>query len=287
MSQTSAAKLPMAGKCVLVTGGTAGIGRATAVELGRLGAEVTVVARDFDKAEATLDELRATGAPSPSVLLADLSQLSSIHGLVDDFRRTHDRLDVLVNNAGAIFQQRKTTAEGLEQTFALNHMSYFLLTNLLLEPLAKAPAARVVNVTSETHRAGRIDFDDLQFDKAWSPYAAYCATKLYNLLFTFELARRFPRLQCNALHPGLVSSSFGRNNSGWFGALFAIGAPFLMTPEKGARTSVWLASSPDVEGKSGGYYKSCKLSQPARAARDVTAQRRLWDESCRLANVSA
>jgi NAD(P)-dependent dehydrogenase (short-subunit alcohol dehydrogenase family) len=142
-------------------------------------------------------------------------------------------------------------------------------------------------MSSETHRAGKIDFDDLQLEKAWSPYAAYCATKLYNLMFTFELARRYPKLQCNALHPGVVASSFGRNNGGWFGALFVLGAPFLMTPEDGARTSVWLASSPEVEGKSGGYYKRCKPSQPLRVARDFAAQQRLWDESCRLANLSA
>jgi NAD(P)-dependent dehydrogenase (short-subunit alcohol dehydrogenase family) len=277
----------MAGKRVLVTGGTAGIGRATAVALGRLGADVIIVARDPDKAEATLAELRDAGAPSPAALLADLSHLGSVRGLVDDFRRRHDRLDVLVNNAGAIFGQRKTTAEGLEQTFALNHMSAFLLTNLLVEPLAAAPAARVVNVSSELHRASTIDLDDLQLEKSWSPYSAYCATKLYNLLFTFELARRFPKLQSNALHPGIVASSFGRNNGGWLGALFAVGAPFLMTPEKGARTSVWLASSPEVEGKSGGYFKDCRPHETLPTARDVAVSQRLWDESCRLAGVSA
>jgi NAD(P)-dependent dehydrogenase (short-subunit alcohol dehydrogenase family) len=281
-SQAAAAPRPMAGKRVLVTGATTGIGRVTAVELGRLGADVVIVARDAAKAEATLAELRAAGAPEPTALMADLSLMAPVRALAADFARRFDRLDALVNNAGAIFTSRQVTADGFERTFALNHMSYFLLTTLLLPQLSKAPQPRVVNVSSQGHRLGKVDFDDLQMERNWSSFGAYGTTKLENILFTFELARRYPAIAANALHPGAVASGFGRNEGGWMSRLFSLGAPLLLTPQKGARTSVWLASSPEAAGKTGQYFIKQKAKQPSKAALDPAAQKRLWDESVRL-----
>ncbi len=272
----------MRGKRVLVTGATTGIGRVTAVELGRAGAEVVLVARDRDKAEATLAELAQAGAPPAQVLMADLSLMSSVRALAEEVRGRFDRIDVLVNNAGAIFGARALTAEGFERTFALNHLSYFLLTNLVLDRLPSG--ARIVNVSSEAHKPARVDFDDLQLERRYTAFGAYCLSKLMNLMFTFELARRVQArgITVNAAHPGPVASNFGRSNRGFFGFLFALASPFLLTPEKGARTQIWLASSPDVAGVSGKYFAKCREKKPSPRALDEATQKRLWDVTAQL-----
>jgi NAD(P)-dependent dehydrogenase (short-subunit alcohol dehydrogenase family) len=270
------------GRRILVTGATTGIGRVTAVTLGRLGADVVIVARDPKKAEETLGDLRAAGAPEPTALLGDLSLMAEVRRLADEYRRRFDRLDVLVNNAGAIFAKREMTSDGFERTFALNHMSYFLLTNLLLDRLQASKSPRLVNVSSEAHRPAKIDFSDLQFEKSWSSFGSYCVTKLENLLFTFEFARRFPRITSNAVHPGAVASNFGRSNHGWFGRVFALGAPFMLTPEKGARTSIFAASAPELDATTGKYFAKSREKRPSRAALDEATQKRMWDESARL-----
>jgi retinol dehydrogenase-12 len=272
----------MKGRRVLVTGATTGIGRVTAVTLGRLGADVVIVARDAHKAETTLAELRAAGVAEPVALMGDLSLLSSVRAVAEQYKQRFDRLDVLVNNAGAIFTRREVTADGFEKTFALNHMSYFVLTWLLLDRLRAGKAPRVVNVSSNAHKPAKVDFSDLQLEKKWSAFGAYCVSKLENLLFTFELARRHPELTANALHPGAVASGFGRNNDGWMARLFALGAPFLLTPEKGARTSIYLASSPEVAGTTGKYFASCRVKESSPASRNPESQARLWDESVKL-----
>jgi retinol dehydrogenase-12 len=272
----------MKGRRVLVTGATTGIGRVTAVTLGRMGADVVIVARDPNKAEATLAELRAAGAPEPTAILGDLSLLASVRAVADQYRQKFDRLDVLVNNAGAIFSRRELTADGFEKTFALNHMSYFVLTWLLLDRLQAGSAPRVVNVSSNAHKPAKIDFADLQMEKGWSAFGSYCVSKLENLLFTYELARRHPELTANAVHPGAVASGFGRSNSGWFGRIFALGAPLLMTPVKGAQTSIFLASSPEVASTTGKYFVRCRPKESSKASRDLETQKRLWDESVRL-----
>jgi NAD(P)-dependent dehydrogenase (short-subunit alcohol dehydrogenase family) len=272
----------MKGRRVLVTGATTGIGRVTAVALARMGADIVIVARDAAKAEATLAELRAAGASEPTAILGDLSLMSSVRAVAEEYQRRFDRLDVLVNNAGAIFSKREVTADGFEKTFALNHMSYFMLTYLLLDRLHAGIEPRVVNVSSNAHMPAKIDFDDLQMEKSWSAFGSYCVSKLENLLFTFELARRFPQITANAVHPGAVASGFGRSNTGWFGKIFALGAPFLLTPEKGARTSIYLASAPEVTGTSGKYFVRCKVKASSKASQDPVAQKRLWDESVRL-----
>jgi len=272
----------MKGKRVLVTGATTGIGHVTALALGRAGAEVLLVARDRQKADATLAELEAAGAPPAHALMADLSLMSSVRALAGEVRARFDRIDVLVNNAGAIFNTRALTAEGFERTFALNHLSYFLLTNLLLDRLPSG--GRVVNVSSEAHRPAKVDFDDLQLERRYTAFGAYCLSKLMNLLFTFELARRVQArgITANAAHPGPVASNFGRSNRGVFGALFALAGPFMLTPEKGARTQIWLASSPDVEGVTGKYFAKCREKKPAPRALDEATQRRLWDVTASL-----
>jgi len=272
----------MRGKRVLVTGATTGIGRVTAVELGRAGAEVVLVARDRQKADATLAELAAAGAPPAHALLCDLSLMSSVRALAEEVRGRFDRIDVLVNNAGAIFGSRALTAEGFERTFALNHLGYFLLTNLLLDRLPSG--ARIVNVASEAHRPAKVDFDDLQLERRYSAFGAYCLSKLMNLLFTFELARRVAGrgITANAAHPGPVASNFGRSNRGVFGFFFALAGPFMLTPEKGARTQIWLASSPEVAGVSGKYFAKCREKRPSPRALDEVTQKRLWDVTAGL-----
>jgi len=272
----------MRGKRVLVTGATTGIGRVTAVELGRAGAEVVLVARDREKADATLAELQAAGAPPAQALLADLSLMSSVRALAGEVRARFDRIDVLVNNAGAIFGTRALTAEGFERTFALNHLSYFLLSNLILDRIPSG--GRIVNVSSEAHRPAKVDFDDLQLERRYTAFGAYCLSKLMNLLFTFELARRVQArgITVNAAHPGPVASNFGRSNRGVFGFLFALAAPFMLTPEKGARTQIWLASSPEVEGVTGKYFAKCREKKPAPRALDEETQHRLWDVTAKL-----
>ena len=274
----------MQGKRVLVTGATTGIGRVTAVELGRMGAEVLLVARDREKADATLAELKAAGAPPAHVLMADLSLMSSVRALAADVRKRFDRIDVLVNNAGAIFNGRALTAEGFERTFALNHLSYFLLTKLLLDRIPSG--GRIVNVSSDAHKPARVDFDDLQLERRYTAFGAYCLSKLMNLLFTFELARRTKDrgITANAAHPGPVASNFGRSNRGFFGGLFALAAPFMLTPEKGARTQIWLASSPDVANVTGKYFAKCKERKPSARALDESSQKRLWDATEAIAS---
>ncbi len=272
-------------KRVLVTGATTGLGRVTAVELGRMGAEVVLVARDKEKAEATLADIKQAGAPAAHVIYGDLSLMSSVRAIASEARQRFDGFDVLVNNAGAIFTSRAVTAEGFERTFALNHLSYFLLTHLLVDRMRGG--GRIVNVSSDAHRPARIDFDDLQLERRYTAFGAYCVSKLMNLLFTFELARRIePRgLVTNAAHPGPVASNFGRSNRGFFGALFALAGPFMLTPEKGARTQIWLASSPELAGVTGKYFAKQREKKPSARALDVAAQRHLWDVTADLVGV--
>ena len=277
----------MRGKRVLVTGATTGIGRVTAVELGRAGAEVIVIARDRKKADETLAELVQVGAPPGHALLADLSLMSSVRTLAAEVRGKFDRIDVLVNNAGAIFGTRALTAEGFERTFALNHLSYFLLTNLLLDRIPSG--GRIVNVSSDAHRPAKVDFDDLQLERRYTAFGAYCLSKLMNLLFTFELARRVSArgITANAAHPGPVATNFGRSNRGFVGALFTLAGPFMLTPQKGARTQIWLASSPEVEGVTGKYFAKRKEKKPSPRALDEATQKRLWDVTTALVGNAA
>ena len=279
----------MDGKTVLITGGNAGVGKETAVGLAREGAQVVFTSRDATRgAEALANVRKRSGNDTVEVMPLDLASFASIQGFADAFLGSHDRLDVLVNNAGLVQQQRSVTEDGFETTFGVNHLGHFLLTSLLLDRLQASAPARVVVVSSHAHKQARsgLDFDDLQAERSYRAFGVYGKSKLANILFTTELARRLDgtNVTANALHPGFVGSRFGRDgDTGRLGDVAMIlGRPLAISPEKGARTSIWLASSPDVDGETGGYYYRCKPSTPSTAARDDDAARRLWTASEQL-----
>jgi retinol dehydrogenase 14 len=272
---------PMAGKICMVTGANSGIGKVTALELARMGATVVMVCRDKGRAEPVLAEIRrVTGNPSVELMLADFSSQQSIRALATAFKQTYDRLHVLVNNAGAIMFERKRTVDGLESTFATNHLGYFLLTNLLLDQLKAAAPARVVSVSSGAHPFGHINFDDLQGERKWSAWGSYSHSKLANVLFTAELARRLEGtgVTANCLHPGFVRSNFA-GASALARTLIKLGSAFSITPEKGAETSIYLATSPEVEGVTGKYFVRKQVARTSREANDPAVARRLWQVS--------
>jgi len=277
------------GKVCLLTGATTGIGRAAAEGLARSGLTLVLAGRDAARTEAAVEGVRrASGNDRVEGLVADLSLGSEVRRLAAEFRARHRRLDVLVNNAGAIFTRREETAEGREKTLALNHLAYFLLTRELLDLLLASAPARVVNVASEAHRGTRLDFDDLDSRRRYSGLGVYGRSKLMNLLFTAELARRLEgkAVTANALHPGVVATGFGGNTPGLFRTLVRIAQPFMLSPEKGARTLVYLATSPEVEGVSGKYFYRCREMRPSPAARDPESARRLWELSEQLVSAS-
>jgi retinol dehydrogenase 14 len=282
--------MSMNGKTVLVTGATNGIGKAAALELARMGARVALVARDPKRGQATLEEIqKATGNAHLELYIADLSKQADVRRLAEEFSAKHQTLDVLLNNAGGVFDTRLETADGLEMTFALNHLAYFLLTNLLLETLKRTPNARIVNVSSAAQGMGRINFDDLQSQR-YSSFGVYAMTKLANVVFTYSLARRLEgtSVTVNALHPGTVATGFGDNSqSGFMRFVYGAMKRFSTTPEQGADTAVWLASSPDVAGKTGGYYEKRQLKKSHPSSYDQTVQDRLWLESAKLTGLNA
>ena len=281
----------MSGKICLVTGATSGIGAATALALAQRSATVILVGRDLQKCAARVEAIRQlSGNPSVEHMVANLSVQGEIHKLVQRFRARYRRLDVLVNNAGARFLSRTLSADGYEMTFALNHLGYFMLTNLLLKELLTGPRGRIINVASEAHRGcPGINFDDLQGARGYHGKDAYAQSKLANLLFTYELARQLEGtgLTVNALHPGNVWTNFSRNNgwSSWarhiIGSLKSGGG--LVGPKEGARTSVYLATAPEVDGISGKYFSKKSMLVSSSESYDVVAARRLWDVSLELA----
>ena len=274
----------MGGKVALVTGGTSGIGKATAMALAAMGADVVVVGRDRGRGERAVEEIRAQTGARVDLALADLSSQAEVRELAEEFRRRYDRLDVLVNNAGLVQSTRTETPDGLESTFAINHLAPFMLTNLLLDMLKESAPSRVVTVSSEAERWGNIDFDDLQSKKKYRGFPVYGMTKLANIMFTYELAERLEGTGVTAtcMHPGAVNTRFGTNNSGPMTILFRAFKPFMRTPEQGADTVIWLAASPEVEGVTGRYYSDRKPLEPRKFANDPDARRRLWEESERL-----
>lgn len=283
----------MQDKVVMVTGATNGIGEVTALELARMGAEVIVVSRSQQKCDDTVARIKAeTGNQNVHAMAADLSLMAEVRRLAEDFKARFGRLDVLVNNAGAYFSQRQVTQEGNEMTFALNHLNYFLLTHLLLD-LLKATAethgeARIVNVSSGAHRGGRMNFDDLQRERRYVSFQVYGESKLMNVYFTYELARRLEgtKVTANVLHPGFVRTGFGRNNAGFLPkVLGALQQFFAITPEKGAQTNIYLASSPEVKGMSGLYWQHSKAVASSEASYDEDAAKTLWDISERLTGI--
>jgi NAD(P)-dependent dehydrogenase (short-subunit alcohol dehydrogenase family) len=281
----------MAGKSVLVTGGTGGIGMATAAALAALGARVGITGRDQARAAAAAAGIRAaTGNPAVDVFTADMSVQAEVRRLAAQVADTYPRLDVLVNNVGGFWAHRHVTADGLERTFALNHLASFLLTNLLLDRLTASAPARIVTVSSGAQARGRIDVDDLQGEQNYSGQRAYSQSKLANVMFTYELARRLEGTGVTAtvLHPGVVRTSFGaEDQAAHFGFVIRAARPFMKTPAQGAVTPVYLASSPQVEGVTGQYFANRKPKTSAYADRDTAAAARLWQASSDLVGLTA
>lgn len=279
----------MKDKLVMVTGATAGIGKVTARELARKGATVIVVGRSREKCETITNEIRTTtGNPNVSYMVADLSSQGEIRRLATEFYARHNHLDVLVNNAGAVNTKRLESPDGIELTFAVNHLNYFLLTHLLLPALKAAPTARIVNVASDAHAAGALNFDDLEYkQRRYNAFSAYAQSKLANIMFTYELARRLTgsTITSNALHPGFVSTRFGANNGGIFTFIPLLARLIGVNEDRGAETSIYLASSPDVEGVSGAYYSEGRLSKSKQVSYDTAAQQRLWQISEQMTGI--
>ena len=266
----------MAGKVCVVTGATAGIGKETALGLAKLGATVVIVARDPQKAARTVDEIsRAADNGNVEWVRADFASLDSVRAAAADIRKRYGAIQVLVNNAGVANKQRMLSEDGYELTFAVNHLAAFLFTRELLPLLRAGAPSRIVNVSSGAEGYGPIDFDDLQSEKGYRGFAVYGKTKLMNVLFTYELASRLSGtgVTANCLHPGAVATDMLRQLPRW---LYAMISPFLSTPEQGAETPIFLASSPSVEGVSGGYYEKKKAKRSSRRSYDVSARQRLW-----------
>jgi NAD(P)-dependent dehydrogenase (short-subunit alcohol dehydrogenase family) len=287
----------MRGKTCLVTGASNGIGKVTARELARMGARVVMAARNRERGEAALAEIRrASGNDSVHLLLADLSSQAEVRRLAADVLATYDALHVLVNNAGAMNTARTVTVDGYETTFATNHLAYFLLTHLLLDRIKASAragsAARIVNVSSRAHARSAMDFDDLQAERGYGIAGAYGRSKLANVLFTYELARRLEGtgVTANTLHPGVVRTGFGKNSGGLLGNVVRVGISavgvFFTSPDKGAETSIYLATSPEVEGVTGKYFVSCRETASSAASHDREAASRLWEISEQLCGIS-
>ncbi len=281
---------PMAGTTVLVTGGTAGIGRATAQGLATMGAHVAITGRDRARTEAAAGEIRAASGGQVDALVADLSSQSEVRRLADEVLQRLSRIDVLVNNAGGYWHTRHVTVDGLEHTFAVNHLAPFLLTNLLLDRLKHSAPARVVTVSSHAHAEGRIDFDDLHGERSYSGARAYNQSKLANVLFTYELARKLQAtsVTANALHPGVVSTSFGAEDPSRVQPLLVpFMRPFMKTPTQGAATSIHLASAPDLEQVTGRYFVNSKPKRSSKRSYDKVTAARLWQVSADLVGLTA
>lgn len=276
----------MRGKTIVITGATSGIGAVAARRLAEQGARIVMVARDRKRAEDTLRELhRANCRQTHTAFYADLSSLGEMKRVAADIAAAEPRIDVLMNNAGLIASRNQKTDDGLELMFATNHMSYFVLTRLLLERLRASGGGRIVSTASQAHRRGQLDFDRLQDLKGSTGYGT---TKLCNILFTRELARRLAGsgITANCLHPGFVATRFGDNAGGALRTGLAIAKRlYALSPEEGAKTMVYLASAAEVAGHSGGYYERCALAEPSLEAQSDTDARRLWELSARIAGI--
>jgi retinol dehydrogenase 12 len=269
---------------VVITGATRGIGQAGAIELARQGAEVALVGRDGERVRAVAQEARAAGGAGVHEHVADLLLMSEVRRLAEELAERYEQIDVLANNAGALFASRKETSEGFERTFALNHLSPFLLTNLLRERLA---GARVVTTASDAHQAGRLDLEDLQSEKGYAAMRVYGTSKLCNILFTRELAKRAGELHANCFHPGVVRTGFGKNENGFWKLATTLGAPFFRSPARGARSLVWLALSDQAADLSGEYVQDEKVIPPSAQAQDATLAEGLWRLSAELVGLPA
>src|SRR5215470_10972471 len=275
----------LTGKTVLITGATSGIGFETSVRLAQLGASLVMVGRDRAKTAAKVEEVgKRSGAASVESLLCDFSSQDRIRGLANEFRDRHERLHILVNNAGGVFAKRKLTVDGIETTFAINHLGYFLLTSLLLDLLVKSAPARLINVASAAHYRGTMDFDDLGFERGYKIMRAYSRSKLANVLFTRELAARMDGMGVtfNSLHPGAVATNIWNGGPRWTRPILILARLFMLTPAQGADAVVYLAVSPEVEGKTGLYFENNHPKTPSVLASDSSVAKQLWERSSKL-----
>ncbi len=278
----------MKGKVVVITGATSGIGEVAAAQLAAMGARIVMVAREVTRGQEMLARLAAVaGGSAHAVYYADLSLIAESKRVAAQIIAAHPRVDVLINNAGALFSSREMTADNLEKTFATNHMAYFVLTLGLRASLLAGAPARVVSTASAAHRGYTLDFDDLQSEKGYSAMRAYGRSKLCNILFTRELARRWKGMgiTANCLHPGFVATRFGDASGGVLSRVVRMAKTFAISPEKGAQTLVHLASSPDVAKLSGEYFYQCRRAVPTEGGRDDAAAGRLWQESSKIATI--
>ncbi|MDX5346465.1 MAG: SDR family oxidoreductase [Hymenobacteraceae bacterium] len=272
----------MQDKVAIITGASSGIGKSTACKLANEGATIAMVCRNKRKAAAARTEIiERTGNKNIDVFIADLALLQNVEKIADQIRNKYPAIDVLINNAGIMPADRKFTEEGHEHSWAVNHLAPFLLTNLLLDNLKAAGRSRIINVSSEAHRLGQIDFYDMHASRRYSNFTAYCDSKLANVLFTYELTRRLENTEvtANCLHPGLVASNFGTKSSGIYKLVWNLTKPFMISPEEGAETSAFLASSPSVAGISGCYFKNKVAVKSSSDSYNPVLAKRLWDMS--------
>ena len=281
--------IEMQGKVVVITGATSGIGEVAAQRLAGMGARLVLIARDPKRGQAALSRLPAAPGVAHTIHYGDLSRISEMKRVASQVAAAEPRIDVLINNAGALFNSRKVTEDNLESTFATNHMAYFVLTMLLRAPLLAGTPSRVVSTASDAHRGNTLDFDDLQAAKGYSGFKVYGRSKLCNILFTRELARRWSAtgITANCLHPGFVATRFGDGSGGILSGVVRVAKAFAISPEKGAETIVYLAASPEVAGRSGEYFYKCSPAVPTAAARDDAAAARLWTVSEEIAGFLA
>jgi len=275
-------------KTVLITGGNSGIGKATVTILAKKGWQVIFTARNSEKAEAAKNEVIANSKnENVDYLLADLTSVKQVRECAETFKKRFGKLDVLINNAGVCLPERRITGDGMEESFQINHLSHFILTNLLLDILKKSDDPRIINVSSAAHSAGIFDPENLQGEKKYSSFRIYADTKLYNILFTLELADRLKGtgITVNALHPGVVGTNFAHEFGGIFSFMYNIARPYMMTPEKGASTSVYLASSGEVKNITGRYFRKCKPVKLRNSFITEENRRLLWQKSMELAGM--
>lgn len=276
-------------KIVLITGANSGIGKATAIDLAAKGYQIVFIARNPEKAEAVKNEIiSSSGNSKVDFIIADLLSLTQVRKSAEMFKEKYQKLDVLINNAGVCLPERKITGDGFEEMFQINHLSHFLLTNQLLDLLKKSDEPRIINVSSGGYKSGRFDPENLQSEKRFGSFATYCDTKLLNILFTFELAEKLKEtgITVNALHPGVVRTNFASELIGIFGLLNNIFKPFLLSPKKGAATSVFLASSEEVKNITGRYFEKCKAVLPKNEFINTVNQKLLWEKSMQFSGLN-
>lgn len=267
------------GKRCLITGANSGIGLATAIAIAQKGAEVIIVCRNLAKANVAKEQIiNKSGNKKVALLLADFADQASIRRMAEQFHQEYGQLDILINNAGLIASNREETADGYEYTFAVNHLGYFMTTCLLMPALQAAPSARIVSVSSEAHRIGEINFDDIQLRRGYTNMKAYAQSKLANILFTDTLAKKLKdtNITANCLHPGVVKTNFAGEGDLLMKGMFLLARPFMISATEGAQTSIYLASSPEVEGVTGKYFAKCKKKRPATRATNPDTAEQLW-----------